>query len=778
VIRSSKKFVASMAFMAMTFCGSIQGSSLDESGSTDSKASAAGHLIVNSGTATGHFAVGTQVTVRANPAPAGSHFTGWKGDVAVLANPFSSTTTATIPTMAVTITATYSAATAIQSLSPFDPSRGLVLRGTIVTMDDQHTVIENGSILVRNDRIIAIWHGVRPPSETSVDDAQILDFGSALIFPGMINLHDHPTFDVLRLWPAPSSDVQTSLGRPHGTEAYANRYQWNDMFGASSPEFRRLIQTPQIALASSQGLNLSTEMVKYAKLKALVGGETTTQGAIPSPETDGVLARNAESSNFGRQRIQSFVASIDSFLGAPLLALLSQMQSGQVDAWLVHLAEGVLNGERRPGDPISSRDEFISLKDKGLLTDMTVIIHGTALEAQDFAEMRAAGTNRSDGSGDGLGAKLVWSPLSNLLLYGRTTDVYKALSAGVLVSLGTDWSPSGSRNLLGELKVADIALRDSKVLGRSRALVPELSMEGKHGWEVAKAEIALDRLLVDMVTQNPAKTLRWQDAVGSIKAGNVADIFVISKPCHTRRPNLPSSPYRSLIDATERDVRLVMVGGDPLVGERDLMNQLKPGVTETIISSSEFYQKGVVVMKEGVPKGNETLATIEQLLNEGLIALGGDNPPPEGGPADISNTYSYLKQHFALPFPMTDAQFMQLVLIPRAGTIGGKLNLERLTLAPLLTDDDDFFFDVLGDRIDPATGLLDDPTPPFKLYASNENQLQAGVDPFAPEAFEDRWYGIRCDREHAETAPKQPKLTRIQVFRPQRTRDRPLSMRP
>jgi hypothetical protein len=30
----------------------------------------------------------------------------------------------------------------------------------------------------------------------------------------------------------------------------------------------------------------------------------------------------------------------------------------------------------------------------------------------------------------------------------------------VLVSLGTDWSPSGSRNLLDELKVADIALRD------------------------------------------------------------------------------------------------------------------------------------------------------------------------------------------------------------------------------------------------------------------------------------------------------------------------------
>ena len=118
------------------------------------------------------------------------------------------------------------------SLSPFDPARGLVLRGTIVTMDDLHTVIEDGSVLVRNDRIVDLWRGPNPPFGTLVGDADIVDFGpTALIFPGMINLHDHPTFDMLRLWPAPSSDAQPTLGRPLGTEPYADRYQWNDMLG-------------------------------------------------------------------------------------------------------------------------------------------------------------------------------------------------------------------------------------------------------------------------------------------------------------------------------------------------------------------------------------------------------------------------------------------------------------------------------------------------------------------------------------------------------------------
>jgi imidazolonepropionase-like amidohydrolase len=55
-----------------------------------------------------------------------------------------------------------------------------------VTMDDEHTVIEDGSVLVRKDRIIALWQGKQPP----FGNAGIVDFGpSALIFPGMINLH-------------------------------------------------------------------------------------------------------------------------------------------------------------------------------------------------------------------------------------------------------------------------------------------------------------------------------------------------------------------------------------------------------------------------------------------------------------------------------------------------------------------------------------------------------------------------------------------------------------
>ncbi len=61
-------------------------------------------------------------------------------------------------------------------------------------------------------------------------------------------------------------------------------------------------------------------------------------------------------------------------------------------------------------------------------------IHCAALNAGDFAVMA-----KHHGS-------IIWSPLSNLLLYGGTTDIKAARAAGVSIALGSDWSPSGSKN--------------------------------------------------------------------------------------------------------------------------------------------------------------------------------------------------------------------------------------------------------------------------------------------------------------------------------------------
>jgi 5-methylthioadenosine/S-adenosylhomocysteine deaminase len=631
--------------------------------------------------------------------------------------------------------------TLVHAQGSFDENRGIVLHGTVVTMDSAGSILHDGSILIRNNKVIAMWQGPAVPSGTQVGGAIDIYLGDdALIFPGLINLHNHASYDTLDLWPAPSSHVQAALGRPEGTEPYANRYQWNDVSNTSPPEYRRLVDTPQLFLTSDFGLGLRSEAVKYSEIRAMLGGETTFQDGTPDPATDNVLIRNVESLNFGRRAVASRVPAIAQFNGSNLSTLLTQMQNGQIDAWLVHLAEGVRDNQRRTADPFSSRAEFATLVSKGLLTDMTVIVQGNGLEAEDFVSMRNAPSIRLDGTGDGLGAKLVWSPLSNLLLYGQTALVYQAFNAGVVVSLGTDWSPSGSRNLLDELKVADIALRDPRLLGVDRGLSPSLSINGKTGDALRDAEIALDKFLVEMVTSNPAKTLRWNQSVGSIETGKFADLIVIKKPLSGFWQNLPDSPYRNLIDATERDVRLVLVNGEPRSGDEALMALLKSQNYEIVTSEPACFQKAIDVTSPAVPKGSQTFAGLKQTLAAALKAFGGDNPPEGGGPADNTNTYSYLKAHIPGASVLTDAQFRGELSFFAGLTPDGRLNLEGIHLSPVLIENDHFFFHVLEADINPTIGLIADHDPPFALYPTNFNQVQAFGNPFDAEDYRERYF--------------------------------------
>jgi cytosine/adenosine deaminase-related metal-dependent hydrolase len=53
-----------------------------------------------------------------------------------------------------------------------------------------------------------------------------------------------------------------------------------------------------------------------------------------------------------------------------------------------------------------------------------------------------------------IGAKLIWSPQSNLALYAKTTNIPLARQHGVEVSVGVDWNASGSDTIFDELRVA------------------------------------------------------------------------------------------------------------------------------------------------------------------------------------------------------------------------------------------------------------------------------------------------------------------------------------
>jgi len=625
----------------------------------------------------------------------------------------------------------------------------LLLVGTVVTMDDAHRVLVNGRVLVRDGLIAAVWSGSRAPRGVSLRGVRVVSAGrGGLIFPGLIDIHDHPSYDVLPLWPPPASNRQPQFGRPTGREPFDNRYQWNT---TSSPEYLRLVANPEMALAFGDALGLEAQVLVHAEARAALGGEVAMQGEPEVPEypgVNGLLVRDIDGQNFGRDLVATEVHTVEDPEFASLVApaLRREINAGSVNAWIVHLAEGVRDRDRVRGDTYSSRHEFDTIRQLGLLNDATVIVHGMALEPADFAAMRRAGPAGPRAPNDRLGAKLVWSPLSNLLLYGHTTNVYDALAKGVTVSLSTDWTPSGSNTLLDELKVADIALRTPHILGRSRREVPALA-----------GNRALDRLLVDMVTRNPARTLRWP--VGEIEPGKYADLLVLKRPAGSPTGGMPDSSYRSLIDATERDVHLVLVGGDPVAGDPGVMRSLLGPEIQLVRSTAGHYVKALAYGRSGaVPQAALRLADVERTLTDALRALGGDGARPASGPPPPAATFSYLQRHWdeGLDRGMSATAFRDQVLTPMFGRVNGRLNVERISLGPLLTDDDQFFFDFVS-GLRRRGGVPADSSPPFRLYPADFNQIGPAGDPFSRHAFFDRWY--RAPATAAASHPIHPTTT-------------------
>ncbi|HRE01220.1 MAG TPA: hypothetical protein PLV68_07950, partial [Ilumatobacteraceae bacterium] len=70
-----------------------------------------------------------------------------------------------------------------------------------------------------------------------------------------------------------------------------------------------------------------------------------------------------------------------------------------------------------------------------LIAPQTAFIHGVGLLAPDFALMAARNSS------------LIWSPRTNISLYGETARVSVAHRFGVRIALGTDWIASGSANI-------------------------------------------------------------------------------------------------------------------------------------------------------------------------------------------------------------------------------------------------------------------------------------------------------------------------------------------
>ena len=423
-----------------------------------------------------------------------------------------------------------------------------VLKGRIVTMESEGSVIDYGNVMVTNGLIEAIWEDGSIPSEINLQGIPIVETAGT-IYPGIIDAHNHIHYNMVPLW-------DYSLDHRNG-DFYENRYQWRN-----NPTYSIDVTGAKSLIQGWDYWDLEHESMKYVEVRAIAGGTTAVQGNPTSDDDEfaSILARNIEYYNFGRDYMHTKVTELeDDYIGNHIK---NGNQSGELDAWFLHLAEGTDE---------SSRAEFDILVNNELLVGELMLIHGTGLGQPEFSAM-----------GD-VGADLVWSPTSNLLLYGDTTDVVTAKQEGVTISLAPDWSPSGTKNPLHELKMADWL--DSNRFG----------------------DVFTDYELVQMVTSNPADGMNWNEHVGRIKVGLSADLMVVD--------SFRNDPYRNLIESIDPDMKLTIVGGLPLFGDEFLLTQLGVG-SEVILGDG--FSKSVDITFNGVPKGGQTWSSISQDLENAM----------------------------------------------------------------------------------------------------------------------------------------------------------------
>ncbi|MFW6082055.1 MAG: S-adenosylhomocysteine deaminase, partial [Desulfosalsimonas sp.] len=71
----------------------------------------------------------------------------------------------------------------------------LIVNGTVVTMDDCGTVIENGAVAVSGDSV----ESVGPVREVDPKNAaRVIDAQGGIVMPGLINTHTHAAMTCFR----------------------------------------------------------------------------------------------------------------------------------------------------------------------------------------------------------------------------------------------------------------------------------------------------------------------------------------------------------------------------------------------------------------------------------------------------------------------------------------------------------------------------------------------------------------------------------------------------
>jgi 5-methylthioadenosine/S-adenosylhomocysteine deaminase len=462
--------------------------------------------------------------------------------------------------------------------SPPQTGRPVVLRGgTVLTMDDNHTVLTGADVLVVEDRIAAVGQSLDVP-----DGTQEIDASGGVVMPGMIDTHRH-------MW-------QTAM-RGYGADWTLTQYfVW--YYLEHGKAFR-----PEDVYAG----NL------VSAWDALEAGVTTTVDWSHGLQT----VDHAEAAVDALQEVPGrFVLAYGNIQAGPwewagdaaVQAFLERRRTGAGDLLGFQLAfdvtgdpsfpeKAAFEAARELGLPVTTHagvwgatnDEGIRLMhENGFMTPETVYVHAATLTADSYQRIAATGGSVSVSTESEQSAGQGYPPTWQVRRYD------------IPVSLSMDTSVWWSGDLFS-------AMRTTLGADRSRE---HLEAHAK-GETVTHVHLRAEQV-VDWATRGGARAL-GRDDLGRLEPGAKADVVLIK---NDRSPvSFPLlNPYGHVAFQAQRgDVHTVIVNGRVVKHEHALVGVDLPAVRRTVEATvdhlraalgDEQWSKG---MNPDLPADDEVL---------------------------------------------------------------------------------------------------------------------------------------------------------------------------
>jgi cytosine/adenosine deaminase-related metal-dependent hydrolase len=388
----------------------------------------------------------------------------------------------------------------------------LVIAGRVVPMSaTDPSAVFSGRVYLGDDGFVEAVTSGTTAAPAGFSNAPVVDVGDALVIPGLIDLHNHLGYNALPLW------VEPTQKKP-----FLHHDDW-----PNKPSYKPDISWPAWVLANAE----PEALLAYVQARALIGGTTSIQGWPAFNRPLEMALRDIDDEKAGTTSRNLVYTSCITQTPEQLTKTAQLMSRGA--AFIYHCAEG------QPGSIVAR--EFTDVATAGCMGKKLIAIHCNAVADSDWTHWVEAEAGA-----------VVWSPFSNLWLYGTTTNIPAVKNRDVTICLGSDWGPSGTKHVLGEVKVA--------------RLVSEKQNFGLK-----------DQDLVAMMTSNPGDILArcWSRQIGRLVPNSFGDVTIL-------RSQGNGDVWSQIVNATEREVMLVVVGGIPRYGDAAVMTKANSGAASTM----------------------------------------------------------------------------------------------------------------------------------------------------------------------------------------------------